>query len=151
MSKTIRDALAARGGLNQTTLVGVLGRAAGKVALLGQQRTRARLSGRVLNRRTGNLLATAHGSVEQEPDGLRIVFQAGGGPRNVKYARIHELGGTITPKNGQALRFKGRNGWATVKSVTMPRRPYLEPSRDEAAKALEPTLTRELKIALGSA
>lgn len=46
-----------------------------------------------------------------------------------KYARIHQEGGTIVPKNGQYLVFpyrkSGKLYWASVKSVTIPPRPYL--------------------------
>ena len=44
---------------------------------------------------------------------------------NVIYGRIHHFGGTITPKNGKFLRFKGADGWVTKKSVTIPARPWL--------------------------
>ena len=40
---------------------------------------------------------------------------------NVKYAAIHQFGGTISPKKGKALAFGGR----FVQSVTIPARPYL--------------------------
>lgn len=40
---------------------------------------------------------------------------------NVKYAAIHQFGGTIRPKKGKALAFGGR----FVQSVTIPARPYL--------------------------
>ncbi|MBC44148.1 MAG: phage virion morphogenesis protein [Pusillimonas sp.] len=44
---------------------------------------------------------------------------------NLIYARIHQLGGKIEAKNGGALRFPIGDGFATVKSVTIPARPYL--------------------------
>lgn len=40
---------------------------------------------------------------------------------NLKYAAIHQFGGTIRPKAGKALSFGGR----FVRSVTIPARPYL--------------------------
>lgn len=40
---------------------------------------------------------------------------------NMKYAAIHQFGGTIRPKKGKALAFGGR----FVQSVTIPARPYL--------------------------
>ena len=47
---------------------------------------------------------------------------------NVIYARIHELGGTIRPRTGKYLRFQIQGKWKTVTEVTIPARPYLEPS-----------------------
>lgn len=47
---------------------------------------------------------------------------------NVVYARIHELGGVIRPRAGKYLRFKIEGKWKTVKEVTIPARPYLQPS-----------------------
>lgn len=45
---------------------------------------------------------------------------------NVIYAGIHQFGGVIKPKSKKALSFKGANGKTyTVKSVTIPARPYL--------------------------
>ena len=41
------------------------------------------------------------------------------------YARIHQLGGTITAKGGGALRFFSGGKWWTVKSVKIPARPFL--------------------------
>lgn len=41
------------------------------------------------------------------------------------YARIHQEGGTITPKNGSALRFKIGERWVFAKKVDIPARPYL--------------------------
>ncbi len=53
------------------------------------------------------------------------------GVRDVVYARIHELGGTIRPKTAQALRFRLDDGtFAVVKQVTIPPRPYLRPAAD---------------------
>lgn len=44
---------------------------------------------------------------------------------NVKYAAIHQFGGTIKPKKGTHLKFKIAGQWVAVKSVTIPARPYL--------------------------
>ncbi len=53
------------------------------------------------------------------------------------YARIHQFGGVITPKNGAALKFWWQSGghveFAIVKKVTMPARPYLGVSAENAA------------------
>jgi phage gpG-like protein len=45
---------------------------------------------------------------------------------NVIYARIHQLGGAIVPKNKKFLRFPiGGGQFVFTKKVTMPARPYL--------------------------
>lgn len=45
---------------------------------------------------------------------------------NVVYAAVHQFGATITAKGGGALRFRLASGdFVTVKSVTIPARPYL--------------------------
>lgn len=46
---------------------------------------------------------------------------------NVIYARIHQLGGTITAKTDKGLSFSlaGDGGFVNVQSVTLPPRPYL--------------------------
>lgn len=51
---------------------------------------------------------------------------------NVAYARIHQMGGTITPKKGKYLKFKGKGGKDVfVKKVTIPARPYLGVSEED--------------------
>lgn len=44
---------------------------------------------------------------------------------NIIYARIHQFGGTIQPKNKKALRFKIGSQWASKQSVTLPARPFM--------------------------
>lgn len=49
---------------------------------------------------------------------------------NMIYARIHHFGGTIRPKTKPFLMFSTPNGFARVKSVTLPARPFLPISPD---------------------
>lgn len=49
---------------------------------------------------------------------------------NMIYARIHHFGGIIRPKNHSHLVFATPNGFAKVKSVTLPARPFLPISPD---------------------
>lgn len=44
---------------------------------------------------------------------------------NKVYAAIHQLGGTIRPKDAPALFFKMGSGFVRAKSVTIPARPFL--------------------------
>lgn len=46
------------------------------------------------------------------------------------YARIQELGGTVTAKRTKYLRFQYPKGsWHSVRSVHLPARPYMAPTR----------------------
>jgi len=65
-----------------------------------------------------------------ETDGVRGTW----GVRDVNYARIHELGGTIVPVRAKALAIPDPDdpgGVLMVKSVTIPARPYLRPAADK--------------------
>lgn len=56
---------------------------------------------------------------------------------NRVYAAIHQFGGVIKPKTKKALRFKiAGGGFATVKQVTMPARPFLGISDDDRSDIL---------------
>ena len=50
---------------------------------------------------------------------------------NVIYAALHEYGGTIRPRAGNALRFQISGNWITTKSVTIPDRPFLTPAVED--------------------
>ncbi len=66
------------------------------------------------------------------------------GVRDVRYALIHELGGTITPKTAKALAIPQPDGSVRfAKSVTIPARPYLRPAADQ----LYPTLASRIRNA----
>lgn len=79
----------------------------------------------MLKVRSGRLRASIGHRVERR--GREIVGILGAG---VKYARIHELGGTIKPKTAPYLHFQVRGQWVKVKEVTIPARPYLRPPLD---------------------
>lgn len=68
---------------------------------------------------------------------------------NLVYARIHQLGGTIVPKNADALRFTLGEETVTAKSVTIPARPYLGWGADEVRLA-EDVLEAWLDQSLGA-
>lgn len=66
------------------------------------------------------------------------------GVHDVKYALIHELGGTITATTAKALAIPLPDGGvAFAKSVTIPARPYLRPAADRNY----PTLPDKIKTA----
>lgn len=57
---------------------------------------------------------------------------------NVEYAAAHQFGATIRPKTKSALRFQLPGmGWVTVKSVTLPARPFLGWDREDERAAGE--------------
>lgn len=66
------------------------------------------------------------------------------GVRDVVYALIHELGGTITAKTAKALAIPQEDGSVRfAKSVTIPAHPYLRPAGD----AKYPTLPERIRSA----
>jgi phage gpG-like protein len=93
------------------------------------------LSGEVLQTRSGDLLATLRVDATQGSDGAGI--EASAGDSVTPYARIHEEGGTIRPINPAGfLIFEGSRGWASVKEVVIPARPYLRPAIEVGAEEL---------------
>ena len=97
-----------------------------------------KLSGQVLNRRTGLLSGSVHPLIDDSAQG--IVGGAGGGA-GVPYARIHEFGGTIpahevVARNAKALAFTvdGILRFAKrvqIPDVEMPERSYMRSAFDE--------------------
>ena len=71
------------------------------------------------------------------------------GPRQLPYARIHELGGVIRPKNKKSLRFRIGNRVIFTKKVIMPRRPYLQPGFEAEKNTLEKLISTRLTPGLG--
>lgn len=73
---------------------------------------------------------------------------------NKVYARIHQMGGTIRPKKGKYLKFKGQHGQDVfVKEVTIPARPYLgfnKEDREDVADVLNQYLAECLSVDGGS-
>ena len=56
---------------------------------------------------------------------------------NVVYARIHEYGGVITPKQADMLHFTIDGKEIFTDEVQMPARPYLRPAFDEKKREAE--------------
>jgi len=55
----------------------------------------------------------------------------------IVYGRIHQQGGTITPKNARALFFRVGNRLIQTSKVEMPARPYLGVSADNQTEIVE--------------
>lgn len=92
--------------------------------------------------RSGTSILYASGNLARSIDYIASPEQVIVGSGLV-YARIHQLGGVIKPKNGTALKFwwvsGGFTNFAIVKQVTMPARPYLGLSADNTAEIIETT------------
>ncbi|WP_153114615.1 phage virion morphogenesis protein [Rhodocyclus tenuis] len=67
------------------------------------------------------------------------------------YAAIHQFGGTIRAKSGGALKFRlPGGGFAVVKAVKMPARPFLGVNADDRDDILD-ALARRINGAIGGA
>lgn len=104
------------------------------LVLEGHVKTR-KLNGQVLNRITGALARSIFNDVQSAPEEvIGRVFSSG----DVKYAGIHEYGGTtsphvIVPKKAKALAFMGKGGVVFAQKVNhpgsvMPERSFLRSS-----------------------
>jgi len=94
-----------------------------------------KLSGQVLNVRSGRLRDSIESSVEDQ--GTRITGSAFASS-DVPYARIHEYGGDIYPKIDKALRFVIDGKVIFAQHVRMPERSYLRSAlRDMKARLIE--------------
>ena len=63
---------------------------------------------------------------------------------NLIYARIHELGWIITPKNKPYLTFKIKGKRVRTKKVVIPKRPYLTPALKNNVNEILNIFTRNL-------
>jgi phage gpG-like protein len=113
-----------------------LNAAVGELAEAVQASVLAKLSGQVLNQRTGALAASLFSRVTDDASG--VVGEVG---VNRPYARIHEYGGVIEPVNALALRFQINGQWVMVKRVVMPERSYLRSTLAEMSDEIRTRLT----------
>ena len=118
------------------------------IAALGESATRLRFRtelGPDGQRWKPSLRARLNGGRTLTRDGhLAGSTSASAGPTTAEwgvnriYAAIHQFGGEIRAKGGGALRFKlAGGGFATVKKVRMPARPFLGVSDDDAKDILD--------------
>lgn len=95
-----------------------------------QKSWRAKMQGGTTLRDTSRLYNSIKYSVSS--DGKRVTVGT-----NVFYAPVMHFGARITAKNGKYLKFKSSmGGWAQVKSVTIPPRPFLGMSVDDSQEVL---------------
>jgi phage gpG-like protein len=130
---------------------------AAKATLLAAEleaKVQQKLSGEVLQARSGALARSIVTSIEQEDAEVSVSIASNG---DVKYAAIHEFGGTIPaheilPDKARALAFVlgGKNVFAArvnLPAVTMPERSYLRASLGEMTDQIR----EELGAAVGQA
>ena len=60
------------------------------------------------------------------------------------YARIHEKGGVIKPKNKKSLRFTIGSQVIFAKKVTIPKRPFLKPSLAKKRSKIDDVILEEI-------
>lgn len=109
-----------------------------------------KLSGQVLNRRTGTLSRSIKGAVIDEP--ARIigdVASRSGGNAPLKYAARWEYGFKGSEKVRQHIRRTATGGTANVRSfvrnINLNARPYLRPSKEENTGYIKETLQAAVK------
>lgn len=129
--------------------IGLLARMDKALGLIGQEvssrSTEDYLSGprpKKLGRVSGDLAR----SVNYKVTGNRVVIGS-----NLKYARIHELGGTIKAVNSPFLVFKIGKNWISKRSVVIPARPFLSPALKDSIPAARSIIQRMANEALREA
>jgi phage gpG-like protein len=142
MPERIRDALVAK----SNTLAAAL-----------QQKIQQKLAGEALQTRSGALAASIVASIAEEPQGVAVRIAS----TDVKYAAIHEFGGTIpphqiVPDKAKALAFVigGKLVFAArvqIPAVTVPERSYMRSSLAEMAEAIREGLSEAIGEALNQA
>ncbi len=117
-----------------------------QTALVGEAELRINLSGRVLQRRSGNTLRSIRS--ELRGSGARTVVTLIVGGREAPGARANEEGATIVPRRAVYLHFKLPGGqWVRTKRVVIPARPFMAPAADVARRFM----LRRLPLAVADA
>jgi phage gpG-like protein len=121
-----------------------------------QAKIQQKLAGTVLNARSGALARSIIATIEDSSASVSVRIAASG---DVKYAAIHEFGGTIpphqiVPNKTRALAFAigGKQVFAArvqIPTVTMPERSYLRSSLAEMADAIREGLSEAVIEAMG--
>jgi phage gpG-like protein len=96
-----------------------------------------------LSKKSGDLGNSITTSVKRS--GGRIRALIGNLKWPLKYARIHEYGGIIKPKNSGFLKFKIGDRWIFAKEVRIPERSFLRSSLKDKRRAIIDLLTKAIK------
>lgn len=115
-------------------------------ALKMERRIKQKLSGEVLNVKTGDLRRSIQHEILDGPSSVYgIVFSTGGRSKNPPYAEIHEKGGSINHPGGTPyLNFHGKTYFVSKSAaiasklpvtkahvINIPARPYMAPTLRE--------------------
>lgn len=119
-------------------------------AITVQEAAKDNVDGEVLNRRSGDLWRSIQEHVFKKAG--TVVGIVG---THMKYAAIHEFGGTIRPrKDGGVLVFEvpGEEGPIFAREVTIPARPYMskafDEKKDRVVDLMEKHIMKEVKKAM---
>ncbi len=113
------------------------------LALKMEARIKRKLSGEVLNVKTGDLRRSIHHEVENTPNAIYgIVYSTGGRDKNPPYAAIHEFGGTIQHPGGTPYFVSKRDGRAMFVSKSAAVSRYLPVTRPHLIKIPERSYMR---------
>lgn len=104
---------------------------------------KTKLSGQVLKRRSGDLAGSIAPEVITKKS--EVIGRVGS---NLKYARIHELGGVIKPVRAEYLCFVINGEFVMTKEVHIPPRPYLKPGVEELKPRLAKYLGENFMVAM---
>lgn len=97
-----------------------------------------KLSGQVLKVKTGNLRRSIQHSIGESSNGITAqVFSS----NDVKYAAIHEFGGTIVPNKAKALSFVIDGKRIFTQSVTLKERSFMRSSLTDMKQMIIDGLT----------
>jgi phage gpG-like protein len=143
LTLSLRDSAAAALADMPERLRAALSEKANALAAELEGKIQQKLAGTVLNARTGALARSIVTTVEDAPTNTSVRIASNG---DVKYAAIHEFGGTIppheiVPDKAKALAFAvaGKEVFAArvnLPAVTMPERSYMRSSLAEMAEAI---------------
>jgi hypothetical protein len=98
--------------------------------------------------RSGNLVRTVHVG-ELRYTGKKVIASLVAGNEQIRYAKVHENGMTIYPRNGLYLIFPAGlpgGGYRMVRAtrVVIKPRPFLRPALDEATPQIVAIVSREV-------
>ena len=143
LTLSLRDgASAALAALPERLQAALLAKANALAAAL-EAKVQGKLAGGVLNMRSGALARSIVSTIAETATGVAVTLATNG---DVKYAAIHEFGGSIpphqiVPDKAKALAFAigGKQVFAArvqIPAVTMPERSYMRSSLAEMAEAV---------------
>lgn len=148
---TYSEALAALPDRLRTALLAK----ANELAAALQAKIQQKLSGGVLNQKSGALAGSIVATIDDASDGVAVTIATS---PDIKYAAIHEYGGVIppheiVPDKAKALAFVLGGKRVFVKrvnlpAITMPERSYMRSSLEEMAGEISREFTGEIIQAL---